>query len=70
MPFHTIYMTIILMVLERFFLMYFPFYLNINPLLVVIFSFFKDLRDHQYDIENFFYDCNHDRSLSMSTSFG
>ena len=71
MPFHTTFMTIILMVLGRFS----PYVLPILPQYQStfggeIFPFSKDLRDYQYDIENFFYDCNNDISSSMSTSFG
>ena len=34
-----------------------------------IFPFSKDLRDHQYDIGNFFHDYNHDRSLYTSSGW-
>ena len=65
--FHTIYSHGSWKVLSH---MYFLFYLDINPILVVRFFFCKDLRDHQYGSGNFFHDHNHDQSSFMSTRLG
>ena len=71
MSFQTIFMTIIFMVLERFILYILPilpqYYSTSSG---ETFPFYKDLRDHQSSIRNFFHDHNHDRSSSIFTSLG
>ena len=69
MPFHTICMAIILMVLGRFISYVLPTLPQCySTSSSEAFPLTNDFRDYRYDIGNSFHDCNHDQSSSMSTS--